>query len=59
MTSDGRAGCTHDRRCCALVLLATFATPRRDEATALKSVIFRHSTWRHLLQSFRGRTEEA
>jgi hypothetical protein len=35
MTSDGRADCTHDRRCYALVLLATFASPRRGEATAL------------------------
>ena len=34
MTSDGRADCTHDRRCCALILLATFASPRRGEATA-------------------------
>jgi hypothetical protein len=29
MTSDGRADCTHDRRFYALVLLATFASPRR------------------------------
>lgn len=34
MTSDGRADCTHDRRCCALILLATFASPRRGQATA-------------------------
>ncbi len=27
MTSDGRADCTHDRRCYALFLLATFAQP--------------------------------
>lgn len=36
MTSDGRADCTHDRRCYALILLATFASPRRGEATALR-----------------------
>ena len=36
MTSDGRAGCTHDRRCHALILPATFASPRRGEATALR-----------------------
>jgi hypothetical protein len=35
MTSDGRADRTHDRRCYALILLATFAGPRRGEATAL------------------------
>jgi hypothetical protein len=29
MTSDGRAGCTRDRRRCALILLATSARPRR------------------------------
>lgn len=34
MTSDRRAGFTHDRRFCALV--ATFASPRRGEATALR-----------------------
>jgi hypothetical protein len=28
MTSDGRADCTHDPRCYALILLATFASPR-------------------------------
>ena len=43
MTSDGRADCTQDRRFYALVLLATFTTLRRDEATALKSVIYRYS----------------
>jgi len=36
MTSDGRAGCTHDRGCYALILLVTFASPRRGEATALR-----------------------
>ena len=36
MTSDGRGDCTHDRRCYALILLATFASPRRGEATALR-----------------------
>ena len=36
MTSDGRADCSHDRRCYALILLATFASPRRGEATALR-----------------------
>ena len=36
MTSDGRADCTHDRRYYALILLATFASPRRGEATALR-----------------------
>jgi integrase len=36
MTSDGRAGCTHDRRCNALILLSTFASPRRGDATALR-----------------------
>ena len=35
MTSDGRADRTHDPRCYALVLRATFASPRRGEATAL------------------------
>ena len=48
MTSDGCAGCTHDRRCYALLLLATSASPRRGEATALKSVIYASSTWRSL-----------
>ena len=36
MTSDGCADCTHDRRCYALILLATFVGPRRGEATALR-----------------------
>jgi hypothetical protein len=36
MTSDGRADCTHGRRCYALILLATFASPGRGEATALR-----------------------
>jgi integrase len=36
MTSGGRAGCTHDRRCYALILPATFAGPRHGEATALR-----------------------
>jgi len=36
MTSDGRADCTYDRRCYALILLSTFASPRRGEATALR-----------------------
>jgi hypothetical protein len=36
MTSDGRGDCTHDRRCHALILLATFASPRRGEATTLR-----------------------
>jgi integrase len=35
MADDGRADCTHDRRFRALVLLATFASPRWGEATAL------------------------
>jgi len=35
MTSDGRADRTHDPRCYALFLLATFASPHRGEATAL------------------------
>jgi hypothetical protein len=34
MTSDGRADCTHDRRCYALIPLATLASPRRREAAA-------------------------
>ena len=33
---DGRADCTHDRRFYALVLLATFASLRWGEATALR-----------------------
>jgi hypothetical protein len=37
MTSDGRAYCTHDRRFYALV--ATFASPRRGEATALNMLL--------------------
>jgi Phage integrase family len=36
MASDGRADCTHDRRFYALVLLATFTSLRRGEATALR-----------------------
>lgn len=36
MTVDGRADCTYDRRYRALVLLATFASLRRGEATALR-----------------------
>jgi integrase len=36
MASDGRADCTHDRRFYALVLLATFASLRWGEATALR-----------------------
>ena len=36
MASDGRADCTHDRRFHALVLLATFASLRWGEATALR-----------------------
>ena len=35
MSVDGRADCTHDRRYHALVLLATFASLRWGEATAL------------------------
>jgi integrase len=35
MTDDGRADCTHDRRFRGLVLLATFASLRWGEATAL------------------------
>ena len=35
MADDGRADCTHDRRFYALVLLATFASLRWGEATAL------------------------
>ncbi len=35
MADDGRADCTHDRRFRALVLLATFASLRWGEATAL------------------------
>ena len=36
MADDGRADCTHDRRFYALVLLATFASLRWGEATALR-----------------------
>jgi len=36
MANDRRADCTHDRRFYALVLLATFASLRWGEATALK-----------------------
>jgi integrase len=36
MIGDGRADCTHDRRFYALVLLATFASLRWGEATALR-----------------------
>ncbi len=36
MASDGRADCTYDRRFYALVLLATFASLRWGEATALR-----------------------
>jgi integrase len=36
MVSDGRADCTYDRRYYALVLLATFASLRWGEATALR-----------------------
>jgi integrase len=36
MASDGRADCHHDRRFYALVLLATFASLRLGEATALR-----------------------
>ncbi len=36
MADDGRADCTHDRRYRALVLLATFASLRWGEATALR-----------------------
>ena len=36
MAGDGRADCPHDRRFCALVLLATFASLRWGEATALR-----------------------
>jgi integrase len=36
MTNEGRADCTHDRRFYALVLLATFASLRWGEATALR-----------------------
>ncbi|HEY6315285.1 MAG TPA: tyrosine-type recombinase/integrase [Streptosporangiaceae bacterium] len=36
MAADGRADCTHDRRFYALVLLATFASLRWGEATALR-----------------------
>ncbi len=36
MGDDGRADCTHDRRFHALVLLATFASLRWGEATALR-----------------------
>ena len=36
MTLDGRADCNHDRRYRALVLLATFASLRWGEATALR-----------------------
>jgi integrase len=36
MTNDGRADCNHDRRYRALVLLATFASLRWGEATALR-----------------------
>jgi integrase len=36
MASDGRADCTYDRRYYALVLLATFASLRWGEATALR-----------------------
>lgn len=43
MTSDGRADCTHDRRCYALFLLATFAQPAPGRGNgALNAVI---STW--------------
>ncbi len=36
MTDDGRADCNHDRRYLALVLLATFASLRWGEVTALR-----------------------
>jgi integrase len=36
MADDGRADCNHDRRFRALVLLATFASLRWGEATALR-----------------------
>jgi integrase len=36
MANDGRADCDHDRRYVALVLLATFASLRWGEATALR-----------------------
>ena len=36
MANDGRADCSHDRRYRALVLLATFASLRWGEATALR-----------------------
>ena len=39
MADDGRADCTHDRRFYALVLLATFASLRWGEATALRRAI--------------------
>jgi hypothetical protein len=42
MTSDGRAGCTRDRRGYALILPATFAGPHGGEATRSDVVI---STW--------------
>jgi len=38
MADDGRVDCTHDRRYLALVLLATFASLRWGEATALRRV---------------------
>jgi integrase len=36
MAIDGRADCSHDRRYRALVLLATFASLRWGEVTALR-----------------------
>ena len=36
MAGEGQADCEHDRRYCALVLLATFASLRWGEATALQ-----------------------
>jgi integrase len=36
LADDGRADCTHDRRYLALVLLATFASLRWGEVTALR-----------------------
>ena len=43
MADDGRADCHHDRRYLALVLLATFASLRWGEVTALRRWT---STWR-------------
>jgi hypothetical protein len=43
MTSDGRADCTHDRRCCALFLLATFARPAPGRGNGAVNAVI--STW--------------